>query len=115
MIEQYDVIVTQFAEQSLNEIADYIRIKLHAPVAASNIIKIIGNAIYSLNEFPERVTLTEEEPWKSRGIHKMSVKNYLVYFLILEEQHTVYITDVAYGFRNQKEVLENMPIRYESF
>ncbi len=28
---------------------------------------------------PERIKLTEEEPWRSQGIHRMRVKNYYVY------------------------------------
>lgn len=58
--------------------------------------------------FPNRVSLTEEEPWHSQGIHKFSVKNYLVYFWVNETERKVQVTGVVYGRRDQREYLSNM-------
>lgn len=61
----------------------------------------LSKSILSLAEFPHRVMLTPEEPWKSRGIHRMPVNGYLVYFWIDEQNHTVQILAVVYGRRDQ--------------
>ena len=45
------------------------------------------------------------------GIRKLSVKNYLVYFWVNEEQKQVQITAVVFGRRDQRNVLQNM--KYE--
>lgn len=63
----------------------------------------------SLSYLPNRVMLTEEEPWHSEGIHKMVVGNYLIYFWIDEAAFTVWITAVVYGSRDQRRQLLDMP------
>ena len=65
-------------------------------------------AILSLENMPHRISLTDEEPWRSEGIHKMPVKNYLVYFWINEIKNMVYITAVIYSQREQKRQLSKM-------
>lgn len=59
---------------------------------------------------PERIKLTEEEPWHSKGIHRMRVKNYYVYFWIDEDNSKVQIIAVIYVARNQAAQLELMKI-----
>ena len=55
-----------------------------------------------------KTLLTEEEPWHSQGIHKMIVKNFLVYFWIDTDHLRVWVTAVVYGRRNQRSQLEQM-------
>ncbi len=57
---------------------------------------------------PARIPLTAEEPWHSQGIHKMVVKNFLVYFWIDDKNLCVWVTAVIYGRRNQRQQLEKM-------
>ena len=64
--------------------------------------------ISSLDQFPNRVPLTEEEPWHSQGIHKFPVKNYLIYFWIDEETKKVQIIGAVYGRKDQRHQLSNL-------
>ena len=57
---------------------------------------------------PRSVALTEEEPWHSYGIHKLPVKNFLVYFWIDEAARKVQVTAVIYGRRDQVRQLSEM-------
>jgi toxin ParE1/3/4 len=68
----------------------------------------IESSISSLSQFPQRVALTEEEPWRSTGIHKMPVKNFLAYFWIDEENSKVQVTAIIYGRRDQIKQLSQM-------
>lgn len=58
-----------------------------------------------MNSMPARFPLTEEEPWHTCGIRKMTVKNFLVYYLIDEEKKVVSVAAVVYGRRDQLAVL----------
>ncbi len=89
----YIVKITTQAEEQLQAIVKYIDIE---------------NSISSLSQFPQRVALTEEEPWRSTGIHKMPVKNFPVYFWIDEENSKVQVTAVIYGRRDQINQLSQM-------
>ncbi len=89
-------------------IKKYIAEELLAPEAAGNTIAALKKEIQSLSKMPERIKLTEEEPWRSEGIHRMRVKNYYVYFWIDEDDNKVQVTSVIYVARDQAAQLELM-------
>jgi len=89
----------------------YIASELKAPKAALHLLDEFESATSSLSQFPQRVALTEEEPWRSSGIHKMPVKNFLVYFWIDEENSKVQVTALIYGKRDQIKQLSQMDMK----
>ena len=102
----YEVKITTQAQKHLLEIFDYISLELLAPDAANNLK--MENSIMSLSEFPERYQLIDEEPWKSEGIRKIVVNNFLIYYWINKNSCIVYVTAVIYHKKNQLEELKNM-------
>ncbi|WP_042356936.1 type II toxin-antitoxin system RelE/ParE family toxin [Bacillus rubiinfantis] len=108
MAETYAVKITTQAEEQMQEITRYIASELKAPDAALRLLDALEDAISSLSDFPQRVALTEEEPWHSYGIRKMPVKNFLVYFWIDEDHLKVQVTAVVYGKRDQIRQLSQM-------
>ena len=104
----YKVKITEQASSQMLEIFSYISDTLKEPVAAERLLDELQKSIFSLDTMPKRVALTDEEPWHSYGIHKMPVKNFLVYFWVNDEQKEVHITAVIYGKRNQLEQLKQM-------
>lgn len=110
MPERYTVRITQPAQQQLREIADYIRFTLQAPNTAIKMLDMLAEEILSLDQFPNRVPLTEEEPWHSQGVHKLPVKNFLVYFWVDEETKQVHVIGVIYGRRDQRHQLSNLDV-----
>lgn len=109
MPARYWIRVTDHAEQSMHEIVNYITWELFAPCAAQRILRILTGAIRDLDEMPARFPLTPDEPWRSKGIHRMVVERYYIYFLIDELRHIVHVTDVVSIRVNQIERLEMMP------
>lgn len=107
-MKEYTIRITKQAREHLRSIKDYIANELLAPEAASNTIAFLRKEIKSLSEMPTRIKLTEEEPWRSEGIHRMRIKNYYVYFWIDEENSKVQITAVIYVARDQVKQLEIM-------
>lgn len=110
MDETYTVKITTPAQTQLQDIFRYIAEELQEPVTASRFLALMEQEILSLSLFPHRIALTEEEPWRKKGIHKMAVKNYLVYFWIDEPHKKVQVTAIVYGRRNQRQVLSEMKL-----
>lgn len=108
MTDIYAVKVTAQAQEQIREIAHYIAMELQAPDAASDLLDKLETAIVSLGEFPCRVALTDEEPWRSNGVRRLPVKNFLVYFWVDEEHAKVQVTAVIYAKRHQKRILSQM-------
>lgn len=108
MTKVYEVKITRQAQEQMAEIVDYISHELFAPVAASNLLDKMEKSILALAQFPERNQLIDEEPWKTEGIRKIVVYNFLVYYWINEVEKKVQVTAVIYSKRNQIEQLKNM-------
>lgn len=108
---QYKVRLTDQAIEQIQQTVSYISHELLEPETAKRWADLLQREIASLNSMPARYPLTDEEPWRSYGIHKMTVKNFLVYYLIQEELKIVTVTAVVYGRRDQLSALSDMPIQ----
>ncbi|MBD5526307.1 MAG: type II toxin-antitoxin system RelE/ParE family toxin [Lachnospiraceae bacterium] len=107
-MRRYTVRITRQAREHLRSIKEYITDELLAPDAAENTMTALRREIASLSQMPERIGLTEEEPWRSEGIRRMRVRNYYVYFWIDKVNNRVQITSVIYVARDQVTQLELM-------
>lgn len=108
MTETYTVKVTSQAESQMQEIIYYITHSLNAPDAAFSLLDVLEESFLSLSQFPQRVSLVNEEPWHTDGIRRLPVKNFLVYFWIDEDNMRVQITAVIYGKRDQIRQMSQM-------
>ena len=105
----YKVKLTDHAIAQLQEAVIYISKVLQASTVAKHWAARVKKELASLSTMPARYPLTEEEPWHTEGIHKMSVENFLVYYWIEEEKKIVWITAIVYARRDQLRVLREMP------
>ena len=87
-MDSYKIILTPDAEEDLVELRE----------------------IGSLSELPARYKPVDDEPWHSRGIRRIIVNNFFVYYRIDEEGRRVYMLNVIYARRDQLRVLEQMNI-----
>lgn len=105
---EYEIKITPYALCQVQEILRYISVTLQSPENAAHWLNAMQKELMSLSSMPTRISLTEEEPWHSRGIHKMAVKNFLAYFWVDTDHLCVWVTAVVYGRRNQRRQLEQM-------
>ena len=106
---EYQVKLTDYAVEQMQNIVRYISKVLQSPDTARRWMEKIKLQISSLRTMPNRYPLTLEEPWRSEGIHKMPVENFLVYYWINETQKTVWVIVVVYGQRDQIQALRDVP------
>ncbi len=107
---RYKVNLTQQAICQIEETVQYISKILLVPETAQKWADTLQCEIEKLDFMPSKYPLTEEEPWHTKGIHKMPVKNFLVYYLIDEKKKTVWVTTIIYGRRNQIVALLDMSL-----
>ena len=107
MKDNYDVKITKQAKEQMAQIVVYISNELFAPEAAIQLLDKLENSIMALEEFPERYQLIDEEPWRSEGVRKIVVNNFLVYYWINTQKRKVHVTAVIYAKRDQLKQLNN--------
>lgn len=94
-MKQYRVLITDEALNDMESIYEYIAEELLAPDTAMGQYNRIADAIETLDQMLERIKLMESEPEKTRGLRKLIVDNYAVFFIIVGD--TVIVTNVLYG------------------
>ena len=105
-MKKWNVTVAPEFGDDLRNIHSYIANTLLEPAIAKNLIDRILKAVGTLGELPLRYPLYEKEPWQSRGLRKMLVGNYLVFYLANEESDNVIVLHVFYAGRNIEKCLE---------
>lgn len=106
----YRIIITLDATRDLNELRTYIADVLLAPDTALKYIQTIRREIGGLVRMPERHMCVDQEPWHSRGVRKIIVKNFFVYYRIDDPTGTVYVLNVIYARRDQLKALSHMKL-----
>ena len=103
----YDVEITDRAIFDLKTLYEYIANALMVPIAAKKQYIRIEDAIYSLRDMPERFKRYEKGPWRNRNLRIMRVDNYLVFYVVNNENFKVTVIRIVYGRRDvDKELSE---------
>ncbi len=80
--------MTNSAIEQTQEIIAYIAEVLMVPETAQRWKERLKAELQKLSYMPSRIPLTEEEPWRSKGIHRLVIENFLLYFWIDEDTQT---------------------------
>ncbi len=96
----YRVALTEQADSDLRGIYEYIAFSLLEPENAAGQLDRLEENILKLADMPGKFKLYEKEPWRSRGLHQMSVDHFIVFYIPDDEDKTVTVIRVVYGGQN---------------
>jgi plasmid stabilization system protein ParE len=102
----YDIHITRAAERDLSSAADYIEFVLLNPQAADDLLDEAEKEIGELSTLPEKFAPADDPVLKAWGIRFTLVKNYIAFYVISEESHTIYIVRFLYGKRDWITILK---------
>lgn len=100
MSDSYSVVYSPAALNDLKDIYAYIAQELLAPDTALNQVNRIRKEIRSLDFMPSRYALVDCEPWRSMGMHKVPVDNFVVFYTVDSNSMIVVIIRIVYGGRD---------------
>lgn len=96
---------TQKASEDLEQIYSYIAQKLFAEKEADRLFEKIEYSIMRLKEFPFSCSLVLDTVLKNKGYRKLIVNNYIVFYVVNEEDKLVIIIRILYGAQNYNDIL----------
>ena len=85
---------------------NYITCNLQAPMAAENLIKETILKLEKLKENPKIRPLVQDKYLAALGYRSMKVKNYLIFYIIGDDDKHVKIVRFLYGKRNWMNILK---------
>lgn len=101
----YKVIYTQKALADLDSVASYINLKLCNISASNCIVENFFSEGDSLVAFPTRYPLCNDAFLRAWGIRFVPVKNYLLFYVVREDEGTVYVIRFLYAKRAWQNIL----------
>lgn len=102
---RYKIEITQPAENDLREVKRYISNELMEPDTAKRVVAKIGEVIMGLSELPLRNALVADERLAFKGIRKIIIDNFIVFYIVDEENEIVTIIRILYNRRNWIDLL----------
>jgi len=101
----YSLVIAETAETDLDRIADYISYELKEPVTALKQLERIEAAMMTLEELPERHSLVQDKYLAAKGIRKLPIDNYLIFYTVNKSKNTINIARVLHGRRDWESIL----------
>ncbi len=105
-MSKYKVLLTPEFQQEIRDIHSYIANTLLVPETAAKQVVRIMDVVKSLDEMPERNPLYEKEPWHSRGLRKVVIDNYVVFYYVNKKVDEVAVFHVFYGGRKIEDIIK---------
>ena len=109
-MDKYSIIITPNAIIQINEIALYLYKILLNPKAAFDFLDSIKEKTLKLDLFPSAYPLVREQPWNKKGIRKILIKSFVMYYFVKEDTKQVFVIAVINNRRNQLEQLKSLVV-----
>jgi len=93
------------AESDLEDIYCYIAEDLQAPDTASGLTKRLIERIEKLDVMPKRYPVVSNAKWSKRGLRRMNVENFAVFYLADDNSQIVNVVRILYSGRDIDEIL----------
>lgn len=104
-MKRYNLAIAEAAEADLDGIADYISYELKEPTTALKQLARIEEAMATLEELPERHSLVQDRYLAAKGIKKLPMDNYLIFYTVNKSTNTINIVRVLHGRRDWESIL----------
>jgi toxin ParE1/3/4 len=111
---KYYVQFTKTSETDLQNVSHYIAYVLHNPTAAKRLVAGVRAGVARLDSNPKSRPLVNDDSLAAKGIRWISVRNYMVFYVVDEHAHNVYILHVMHGRRDWVHLLQEETDEQES-
>ncbi|GHU51708.1 hypothetical protein FACS1894127_7980 [Clostridia bacterium] len=105
MQNEYRVNITEPAKNDLMEIDDYISVELNAPVAAEHFLDSVKKTFELVAFSPKSYPKVRDDRLAACGYRWISIKNYIAFYVVNDEEKAVNIERVLYGRRDWTRIL----------
>ena len=108
---KFRVDIAETAKNDIIEAAEYIDYVLKNPQAADNLMEAVEKETSSLTVFPERYAVLDDSVLSSFNVRFVRVKDYLAFYVIMEDERPVVILRFLHMRRYWTEILKaDMPV-----
>lgn len=96
-MDNYTIRLSDYAYHDLDDIYTYIAKSLQEPGVAAKLLDEIENAIFSLEQLPNRCSLRKTGAYANGAYRQLLVRNYCIVFRVDEPKKLVTVLTVRYS------------------
>jgi len=101
----FTLIPSQLFDSDIDDVCQYIKGNLEAPMAAENLLKELKGKLNYLKENPFARSFVQDEFLANIGFRQIKVKKYVIYYIIDERKNEIYLIRFLYTKRDWKNIL----------
>ena len=101
----YSLNITDLAEEDILGTVKYISGVLKNPIAANNLLDEIEQYEKILEDTPNIYPLVNDEYLSEKGLKYVRIKNFLMFYIIDEDNRIVNVVRFLYARRNWRDIL----------
>jgi toxin ParE1/3/4 len=101
----YKLKVSELAHKDLDNIVSYITVDLASPIAATTFLNEVEKCYIHLQNTPYMYAKCQNNRLKKESYRKVSIKNYLLVYKVMEEDKTVTVLRFFYGAQDYLELI----------
>jgi len=104
-MKKYTVEVSKTAEQDLENIISYLRYNLSGDIIADKYKILFKQELRNLENVAESMPILDEELTGHKNIRKINVRNYIVFYIVDEENFKASVLRIGHSFMDWEKYL----------
>ena len=106
-MKKYIVEMSETAEQDLENIISYLRYDLSGDIIADKYKILFKQELKKLEDIAGSMPTLDEELTGYENIRKINVRNYIIFYIIEEENDKAFVVRIGHAFMDWEKYLKN--------
>ena len=106
-MKKYLVEISQTAEKDLENIISYLRHNLAGDIIADKYKILFKQELKKLEYVAGSMPILDEELTGQKNIRKVNVRNYIIFYIVEEENSKVFVVRIGHAFMDWEKYLKD--------
>lgn len=106
-MKKYIVNMSESAKQDLENIISYLRYNLAGDIIADKYKILFKQELINLENVAGNMPILDENLTGHKNIRKINVRNYIVFYIVDEENSTVFVLRIGHAFMDWEKYLKD--------
>ncbi len=106
-MKKYDVEVSETAKKDLENIISYLRYDLAGDIIADKYKILFKQELKKIEDIADSMPILDEKLTGHKNIRKVNVRNYIIFYIINEENNKAYVVRIGHAFMDWEKYLKD--------
>ena len=106
-MKKYIIEISETAKQDLEKIISYLRYDLSEDIIADKYKILFKQELKKLEDVAESMPILDEKLTGHKSIRKINVRNYIIFYIIDEENNKAFVVRIGHAFMDWERYLKD--------